>query len=291
MNRRIWLAAGHALPGDPGAQGQGTNEAAQTVDITNRLAAKLKADRRLEVLIVPHTLNLGAQIRWVNARAKGIEDGYAVEIHKNSAKGNATGVETWYREGAEDSRKLADKVTRQLSAVSRLRNRGIKKDTDNRHGTLGWVRQTKVRAGLYECGFIDFDHLNNELYAEGMFRGLLDIFGLKDAVPDLYRVLRNNGQQVGAYRVRSNAWKTWLSIRGEGVIRNREGADVTSQFIAEFGSSRIAPDHVEPPDPAEDAIEIGDVHDIEHDIEDDTEEVIKVGLLPEDDTEEIPYGN
>jgi hypothetical protein len=39
--------------------------------------------------------------------------------------------------------------------------------------------------------------------------------------------------------VRSNAWRAYLSVDGDAIIRNREGRDVTSEFVDEFGGQRI----------------------------------------------------
>lgn len=86
-----------------------------------------------------------------------------------------------------------------------------------------------------ECGFIDRDHFRNDLDAEGLFRGLLGLFDLKDEVKTIYRVVRRDGTQIGAYRVRSNAWRAYLSVDGDAVILAREGRDVTADFVDEFG--------------------------------------------------------
>jgi hypothetical protein len=238
MDRRVIIAAGHGAT-DNGAQARGRKEAAECIDIVNRTVAKLRVDGRIETIVVPHALNLRDQIRWVNARYARRDAGYAVEVHKNAGPAGATGVEAWYLTGSADAARKAETVVGELARVSRLRNRGIKKDVDFSGGSLGWVRQTKPWAGLYECGFITHDHFNNDLYAEGLFRGLLKLFGLQDHAPQLYRVIRHDGTQIGAFRVRSNAWHAYLSVNGDAVIRNREGRDVTAEFVDEFGELRL----------------------------------------------------
>ena len=47
IKRRVIIAAGHG-GGDPGALGQGTTEAAETIDIVNRLVAYLRQDNQIE---------------------------------------------------------------------------------------------------------------------------------------------------------------------------------------------------------------------------------------------------
>jgi hypothetical protein len=238
MERRVIIAAGHGAT-DNGAQARGRKEAAECIEIVNRTVAKLRRDGRIETIVVPHALNLRDQIRWVNARFSRRDAGYAVEVHKNAGPLGATGVEAWYLTGSAEAGKKADAVLRELASVSRLRNRGIKKDVDYSGGSLGWVRQTKPWAGLFECGFITHDHFNNDLYAEGLYRGLLRLFGLRDETPRIYRVIRHDGAQIGAFRIRSNAWRAYVSVAGDAVIRNREGDDVTSEFVDEFGGERI----------------------------------------------------
>jgi hypothetical protein len=233
MEKRIILAAGHG-GASPGAQARGHSEAAECIDIVNRTADKLRADGRLEVVVVPHALDLKDEIRWVNERF-GKDSGYAAEVHKNSAGPTATGVEAWFLTGSKEGARKAEVVVKELARVSRLKNRGIRKDTESRHKRLGWLRQTKPLAGLFESGFITHDHFLNDLYAEGLFRGFLALFELPDTATELYRVIRTDGTQIGAFKLRENAFLAWRSVDGDAVIRNREGRDVTAEIVAEHG--------------------------------------------------------
>ena len=239
MEKRIILAAGHGGP-SPGAQARGHSEAAECIDIVNRTADKLRADGRIEVVVVPHTLDLKDEIRWINDRF-GKDSGYAAEVHKNAAGPTATGVEAWHLTGSQDGARKADIVLKELARVSRLKNRGVKKDEDYSLGRLGWVRQNKPLAGLFECGFITKDHFLNDLYAEGLFRGFLALFAVPDTATQLYRVIRTNGTQIGAFKVRENAFRAWQTVDGDAVIRNREGRDVTAEIVAEHGFVVPAP--------------------------------------------------
>ncbi len=240
MEKRIILAAGHGGP-SPGAQAHGHSEAAECIDIVNRTADKLRADGRLEVVVVPHALDLKDEIKWINDRF-GRDSGYAAEVHKNSFNSpTATGVEAWHLTGSQEGKRKADIVLKELARVSRLKNRGVKKDEDYSGGRLGWVRQNKPLAGLFECGFITKDHFLNDLYAEGLFRGFLALFEIPDTAAQLYRVIRTNGTQIGAFRVRENAFRAWRSVDGDAVIRNREGRDVTAEIVAEHGFVVPAP--------------------------------------------------
>lgn len=240
MNKRIILAAGHG-GGDSGAVAQGTTEAAQVIDITNKAADKLRADGQVEVVVVPHELNLIDQINWVNARYKGLEDGYALEIHKNS--GGGTGTEVWYYGGDSQSASYASAVAGPLAQYSGIPNRGVKPDTSNRWGSLGWVRQTNPWAGLAEVSFIDVDHLDNNKYAEGVFRGVLNLWGLAPKVTAPaptpspvkvnYRVYGSDGKQIGAYATESNAWNKYVAENGTKIV-DSNGKDVTSEFVTKY---------------------------------------------------------
>jgi hypothetical protein len=112
----------------------------------------------------------------------------AAEVHKNSAGPTTTGVEAWHLTGSQDGARTADIVLKELARVSRLKNRGVKKDVDYSLGRLGCVRQNKPLAGLFECGFITKDHFLNDFYAEGLFRGFLALFEVPDTAAELYRV-------------------------------------------------------------------------------------------------------
>lgn len=287
MERRVILAAGH-LP-NTGARARGHVEGADNIAIVNSLEGKLRSDGRLEVLVIPHALDYVDQVRWVNKQFRDRDDAYCAEVHKNS--GGGTGVEAWYLTGSTEGERQAGIVLGELSRVSRLRSRGTKPDEQYRGKRLHWLRATKPWAGLFECGFIDRDHFRNDLYAEGLFRGLLKLFGLTDSVQQLYRVVRFDGTQVGAYRVRSNAWAAFLRERGNARILGRNGIDVTAEFVDEFGRQPIgvtpAPEPVDEP-PVDQRMPGDEGEDFVHDDPVLTDE--EPDLLPEDETEEVVVG-
>lgn len=259
MNRRIIIAAGHG-GGDPGATGQGTTEADQVVDIVNRLADKLRADGQLEVVVVPHELNLVDEINWVNARYGNLEDGYCLEVHKNSGVGGH-GVEVWYYSGDSQSQAYAQQVLNGLVQVSQLPNRGVKGDATNRYGRLGWIRDTNPWAGLAECGFITDggDSLDNNMWAEALKLGVLNLWGLAPAAPApvvipavtptvAYRVFAGD-KQIGAYNQEANAWNKYAAEGGTRIV-DRNGADVTAEFVAKYRVASTPQPVVTPDEPA-----------------------------------------
>jgi N-acetylmuramoyl-L-alanine amidase len=178
---KIAIAAGHG-GGDSGATGQNTNEASEAIQIVNRLADKLRADGQVEVAVVPHELNLVDEINWVNKYAS--DAALCVEVHKN-ATNNAHGIEVWYYGGDGGSQILAQKALDGIESVPGMPvSRGVKPDTSNRWGSLGWIRDTTPPALLAEMGFISdggdpVDDAADDRYAEGLKVGILAAVGLK----------------------------------------------------------------------------------------------------------------
>lgn len=183
IQKRVILAAGHG-GGDSGAVGQNTTEAHETVQITDRVAAALR-DKGVEVHVVPHTLGLGATIDWINARFKGLEDGIALEIHKNS--GGGTGNEVWTPSYPNATSKAnAAKIVEAMTSSTGLRNRGVKEAQNNRWGRLGFCDDTHPYALLVEAGFIDVDSNSDdadEKFAQGIAQGVLNVFGSSAVAP------------------------------------------------------------------------------------------------------------
>lgn len=182
--KRIILAGGHG-GGDNGAVGQGTTEAHETIQITDKVADILRK-KGVEVVVVPHALNLGATIDWINARYKNLNDGVAIEIHKNS--GGGTGSEVWTPSYPDaTSKSNAQAIADALAVATGLRNRGVKFAQNNRWGRLGFTDDTHTYALLVEAGFIDVDSNDDNAdskFAQGIAQGILNIFsGAKAEAP------------------------------------------------------------------------------------------------------------
>lgn len=174
---RIGISAGHGA-GDAGAVYQGLQEQNLTRSISRR-AAEILRIHGVGVVEVPDNLSLTQTIQWLNNQP--LND-FVIEVHINS--GNGTGVEAWhYAGGNNPSARLSQHLANALAAESGLRNRGIKDETTNRHGRLGFVHDTRDNASLVECGFIDgdFNFLNSasgiEKMARGVARGSLSFLG------------------------------------------------------------------------------------------------------------------
>lgn len=179
ISKRVILAAGHG-GGDSGAAAQGSTEYVENIQITDKVAYYLRQAGGIEVHVVPHTLNLGPSIDWVNARFKNLNDGIAIEIHKNA--GGGTGSEVWTPSHPDaTAKKYSQVIADHLAKATGLPNRGVKFAQNNRWGRLGWCDDTKTYACLVEAGFIDVDPINDAMdnkYARGIANGILAYFGL-----------------------------------------------------------------------------------------------------------------
>jgi len=257
----VIICAGHG-GGDSGAVGQGSTEAAETILITNKLYDLLAPDADILVERVPNELGLVESINWVNANYKNLvydyNDYLCIEIHKNSTI-NAHGIETWYYGGDAASAELAQSIQTPLARYSGLPDRGIKPDTSNRFGRLGWIRDTDIPAVLIECGFISDggDPLGAEPYATALYKALREGWaGLApipnpqptpppvpapDVVDWTYRVVDNNNKQLGVYKLKQNAWAKYQSVQGAARIYDRSGTDLTADFVKEFTPVNPAP--------------------------------------------------
>ncbi len=181
IKRRVILSAGHA-PGT-GSVGGGSDEYTQTTDIVNKTVNLLKKDGRITVSVVPPALEVVDAVHWVNAKFKNINDGVAIEVHKNNFWNRfAKGLETWYGDPETTSEVIAKKLHTKLVSISGLKDRGIKTYTKAPEGGLMWISQTNTWALLPEMGFMKSDHMNNALYAKALYTGILNIWGLKPKV-------------------------------------------------------------------------------------------------------------
>lgn len=179
MSKTICLSAGHGA-GDPGVINRNLKEADLTIRIATR-AAEIIRKHGVNCLYVPDNLTLVQTINWINERASQIT--IAVDVHINS--GGGKGVEGWnYQGGPNESDKLSQFLADACAAETRLPNRGIKDESQNRYKKLGFIHDTKPIAALIECGFIDgdYDYLNTaaglEQLARGVARGSLGYIGV-----------------------------------------------------------------------------------------------------------------
>lgn len=147
---KVVLAIGHH-DNDPGAVGNGTTEHAEVKRVVLEAMQILK-ERGVDIITPPTSLSLTEKVAWINANTNA--DDFSIEVHLDSAGATATGISTWYCAGKTKERTVAEYFANALSTRMNLRNRGAKKDTDNRHGRLAIVRDITCHGWLFEMGFL-----------------------------------------------------------------------------------------------------------------------------------------
>ncbi|HEC66493.1 MAG TPA: N-acetylmuramoyl-L-alanine amidase [bacterium] len=200
LNKKtICLSAGHSVT-ESGAFNKKENlkESDLNMDIVAKTAEILRI-HGIDTLTVPDNLSLQATINWINERSNQID--VCVESHVNSGGGH--GVEAWHYTGSEKSKEFCQFMVDAIVAETGMRDRGIKDESTNKHGKLGFVHDTNPLAGLVETGFI---HSDNDLkllktnqgkmrIAKGLARGLLSYLG-KEWKPDLLITKMPQGKQI-----------------------------------------------------------------------------------------------
>jgi len=165
--RRIVLQAGHGgLKGerfDPGAIGpKGETENHEVTQIIGHLERILK-ESGVAVLVAPDA-RLSPSIRWVNTNCNSAD--WLIEVHKDSAGKMSPSLRrrmgVYYLGGDKGSQDVADAMARQFILAGANPTSWSRPDTVSRHGSLGWIRDTKYVAHLVECGFMQDDLSDNE---------------------------------------------------------------------------------------------------------------------------------
>ena len=187
MAIKIYIDQGHN-PESPnaGAEGNGYREQDITYEVGVILAELLRSNGNFDVRLsrpTPST-QLGTtnasslRMRVVDANSWGAD--YFISIHTNaSTSSTVNGTEALVYSSPSVSAELAEDILREMNEITGLRNRGIKL----RPG-LYVLRKTNMPAVLVELGFIsntrDANLMANspELFAEGIYRGILDFLSL-----------------------------------------------------------------------------------------------------------------
>lgn len=184
---KIYIDQGHN-PSSPntGAEGNGLREQDVTYVVGQELAALLRRSGNYEVRLsrpTPDTQlgnsNTGSLRARVNdANSWGAD--YFVSIHTNASdQSSASGVEAYAYSRPSRSFDLGEEIVDGIVNVTGLRDRGMKV----RPG-LYVLKNTAMPAVLVEIGFItnpgDAALMRDdpELFAEGIYRGIVDYTGL-----------------------------------------------------------------------------------------------------------------
>ncbi len=272
INRVAILVAGHG-GGDPGATGQGTIEANETINIVDKVYDLLAPHPDIIVEKAPNSQDYVASTAWVNANYLHLDDGVVVEVHKNSFSGSATGIETFTGIGPDgETTRLATCVNNGQVETTGLRNRGIKQ------GAFYLITDTNPRAVLTESGFVSdggdpVGDAANKKYALGIANGICDFFGVarpnatppkpvfttKDisstAVTPFTRIQRQDASmpagetKITTVGVNGSVTTTWTVTYTNGVETSRkEKSKVVKDPVTEVLSIGIKQSTIDPAD-------------------------------------------
>ena len=185
---RIYIDQGHnPVPyHNSGASGNGLYEHDLTFIIGCALADMLKADGRFEVClsrpnkgVVLGTDNSSSQQARVDG-AIAFDADYFISLHINSyTDGAPHGIEVYTVEDGTVSYSFGESLLEGLAEATGLRNRGMKQNPE-----LYVLKNATMPAVLLEMGFISNADdaallaAQPELFAEGIYNGILDYFGL-----------------------------------------------------------------------------------------------------------------
>ncbi len=188
MPIKIFIDQGHN-PQNPnaGAEGNGLREQDITYRIGTLLAERLSSDPRFEarvsrsspteVLGTSNSSSLAARVNAANSWGADI----FVSLHTNaSSVSSASGVEAYAFSGASEGFELAEDIVDELAKITGLPDRGV-----FARPSLYVLRRTKMPSTLVELGFITnpgdaaLMGENPALFAEGIYRGILEYFDLQ----------------------------------------------------------------------------------------------------------------
>lgn len=187
MAIKIYIDQGHN-PRSPntGAEGNGLREQDITYEVGTILAQLLRQNGNFDVRLSrpTPTTQLGTsnssslRARVDDANSWGAD--YFISIHTNaSSQSSANGTEVLVYSQPSISAELAEDILEEITEITGLQSRGVK----SRPG-LYVLRKTTMPAVLVELGFItnpqDAARMrdNPNLFAQGIYRGLLDYLNL-----------------------------------------------------------------------------------------------------------------
>lgn len=165
---------------DSGAVGNGQEEYKYNFDLVNKYVAPYLKAKGVDCEVIIQSVRfsqLPAEINTISTK-----DDLIVSFHLNSADSNtATGVETFYYPTSAKGKELAQVMLEANLRVTKLKNRGIKKNESGARGHA-LFKNTKGVTTLVESGFInnstDIATLNavqedlGKSYAEGIIEYL-----------------------------------------------------------------------------------------------------------------------
>lgn len=212
----IFLSVGHS-GGEVGAVAHGTTEFAECERIGRTVASTINnASTNTPVVFVPTTLKLASRLNWIKHNISAHD--LLLELHMDSASPSANGATAFYRDGNMEAKSYAQKVIDAYTASSEIRSRGVKPDTNTRHGSLGICR-VHPTACLLELGFLsnkeDLEKMR-ERSAEALLKTLaaLGVWEYQDDQPSVWAIPAfEDAARFGFSKVRPKAPMDGVRLR------------------------------------------------------------------------------
>ena len=182
QNRIIVIDPGHG-GSDPGAISGGANEKSITLNVSKKVADKL---RRAGANV--HMTRTGDTYPTLTQRTQFAKSKFAesfISIHANSASASASGTEVWidtkFNANGAESRLLAQYVQNKIVQKVNMKDRGVK------DSAFQVLRQNNIPAILIELGFItnssDRHKMTSEeyteLFAQAIYEGIVQYYSGK----------------------------------------------------------------------------------------------------------------
>ena len=169
INRTIMLDPGHGGPTNPGCCYGGYEERHIALSVALKARDKLQSMGYTVVMTRDGDNNIGLYERSDKANNLGVD--LYVSIHMNALENNTTynGIETWYNENKEQSRRLAQLIQDEASRATGAANLGIIPDTG-----LVVIRETNMPSCLLECGYMSNTSERNRLITDAYQDKLAD---------------------------------------------------------------------------------------------------------------------
>lgn len=151
----IFLIAGHSLT-DPGAVANNTTESKEVLKLQKVLQKALQKVG-FTVKCDPPNMNLRETIAWIRQYA--VYEDVVLDLHLNAATPAATGTEVFVQRiyGALEMEVAHQLVTRTSETLG-IANRGVKLETQTRHGRLGVLHSGVHCSFLLEACFLTNKH-------------------------------------------------------------------------------------------------------------------------------------
>ena len=158
MRKKVFIDAGHG-GADPGATGNGMNEANINFNVALMLGGILEKDFDIMLSRPSLDANIGTNGKFAFDRATMANNWGAdllLSVHCNAFHlESANGYETYFAATKPQDRSAATIIHNIFVAETGLRDRGVKQDGQSQHsGGLGVLRNSKMSAVLVELAFI-----------------------------------------------------------------------------------------------------------------------------------------